>query len=174
MIGRVYLEWHDDELSSVNSNIQLSEEEYIEMLNKYCGLNSALPTEMNKVEKTKKYVSCVCDICDARSHNSMTVDDFFNMVYDNGNTMRYLMLSLDYDKMDDEFESEVKEWIRTTQKMFSKGIREGHYLPKMSFELSFINNAQETVYFELCDSFLVSNEKNNIVIGVPLIRLLSE
>lgn len=173
MLGTVYLEWYDDNLSSFDTKIELSEEEYVKMLNQYCGLGAQFPSVEDNKEKKQNYVSCKCDVCDIRTLTSLSVNDFFDIVY-RKNGVNYLTLLLNYEKMDEEFESEVKEWIHTTQRMLNKGISDGQYLPTMTFILSFLNDSNQMVYFELCDAFLVKNENNKISIGVPLVRLIEE
>lgn len=78
------------------------------------GLNNGVEKPKNVVKTS--YGSCLCDIKDD-NFNELSYDDFKSKISCNDGVI--LFLKLDYYDMDEEFETELKMWVKSHNKISS-------------------------------------------------------
>lgn len=182
MVGKLKIAKPKDDLSFSNG-FEFKNDEYLKALQAYSsfdletmiGQKEIVFGNDKKKENTDEFVyfSCECDIIDNDAMKSLTCYDFFNIFYDK-KSEKSIILALNYDSMDTEFDDDMREWIYDSSLLLKKavGIFGIDLLPKKDFYFELINDSGEkiTVLFE--NSFLINKNANLITIGVRRMKLI--
>lgn len=141
---------------------------YIDALNKYATQDSNFMA-FTKKEDEVQYAKCECTLFD-EDNEEMTIDKFVG--YFNRDNSIMLILELNLENEDEEFDVELNGWVNEHEKLdkFSSKIKEDERVllePKRDIKVVFNNLANKETYCTLVNSMLIDRiDKEHYVLIV--------
>lgn len=161
MKSTIFLQYYSFEDDKFDVKDYFSKENsYVEALRKYAMSDGDLMS-VTDTEKEIKYASCEAVIKD-EDGNDMTIDKFVG--YYNYNGLIMLLLELDPNNVEEEFDSEFNGWIEEHNRLDKVRVpEEKRYLlePKRDIKMIFNNLANKETYCTLVNASIIDKVDNN-------------